>query len=246
MTSQSKSLKNWTPKDGSVLAAIVQTKEVGCIKEMESAGALSAQLILIAKQYLGTENPDPDVLKECNRMIKNQFGLLGVHEIRIAFQKWASGEYGEKKESYGKFTVRHIGSVLSAYVEETRKQALRDFYNQVEQSRASEEESKKQEMREQYDRDFPKWIKEAKGKEWSEISSHWYKSAIRLGLMEEPNTQTKKAYFLEARKIYQDQENGKEHESAFKAMAGRQFREQTEKSAIASIAKRMIVQDRLL
>lgn len=236
-------------RDGNALLAIKQTKQYGSIRKLDDPGGLSAQLILIARQYSGVDQADKDTVKACIQMIRSQFGTLGLHEIRLAFQEWASGRYGEMKqaESYGKFTARHLGAVLNAYVEKTRKAALREYYAEQEAAEREAAEQERAEQRKEFDSQFPDMVRQAAGKDWQDIPAFWYDSAIRLGLMQEPDAKTKWDYMDRAKEAFMDElkDRPRLHDDPF-----RKFRDTfnliSDESQIKSIAMRMIVADKLL
>lgn len=90
--------------------------------------ALVAELEGCAKQYTGCPNTKDLVFDEAAEFVIDQFGLLNIGEIRLAFRLAAAGEFEGVRlvAYYGTFTVGMLGEVLAAY-KDYRGEAVRHF-----------------------------------------------------------------------------------------------------------------------
>jgi hypothetical protein len=164
---------------------------------------------------------------------------------------WAAGDLGKLPEGEmyaGKFNARQFAAILSAYVAYQRRPALKEYYAIQDREKADQEAAKRQALKNKYDSDFPAMIEAAKGSDLKPVLAIWYDTAIRLGLMPEPDKETKLKYFDLAKNKYYDDLSMQPGfvTDPFKLRAEHDHKSKTEHSTIANLAKAMILKDVLL
>ena len=213
--------------------------------------AIASVLVMVVKLYGNREEVSKEMKAECLRLLRSKYQLLGAHEILLAYRLWAAGDLGEIKaaEMYGgQFNARQLAAILTGYVNQVRRKALKDYNDLEATKQKADKRIQANQRQKQHDKDFPKMIEAAKGKGYDMAMPHWYDMAIRLGLMQEPTKEVKLEYFASAKITYFDLMEGNKAfiQNPFKVLAEKAFRNKTEQSAIANLAKRMIVADTLL
>jgi hypothetical protein len=216
-----------------------------------SSDLVASVLVKVVRLYGNRERVEDEMKAECLRLIKDKFQLLGPHEILLAYRLWASGDLGEIKaaEMYGgQFNARQLGAILSEYVGKERRTALKQYHSIQDAQKKSDERLKVEQEKADYDRKFPAMIEAAKGSDLRPVLAIWYDTAIRLGIMPEPDKETKLKYFDIAKKNYYDDLSMQPGfvTDPFKLRAEHDHKSKTEHSTIANLAKAMILKDVLL
>ncbi len=197
-----------------------------------------AELPLIAQDY-GANGYDQGVQDECLRLIWNKFNHLALNEIREAYREYASGENEIKGAAmyYGNFNAMNLGKVLTAY-SENRKRILAAILNEAsETKRMSENERRKIEQRERFEKQFSSTLMKAKGKitDWQRVPEYFYHSAMKRGYIK--FTPGEAAQIFEDAKEYVDIELAEWEESNVN-----RFREKPSRENLArSIARKITV-----
>lgn len=219
---------------------------------MNYANDLVAGVIVkVVDLYGNREDVDDQMKIECIELIRYKFSAIGLGEILLAYRMWATGDLGElpQAEMYGgKFNARQLAAIINAYIDQQRKPALKEYYQiQEVKDRQAEQEAKIQRALE-YDRNFPEMIATEKGSDLKPVFSVWYDTAIRIGLMPEPDKETKLRYFEQAKQKYFDDLRNQPGFvlDPFKIRKNYQDQQTTEQTEIANIAKGMIFKDTLL
>lgn len=198
-----------------------------------------------AALYGGVEFLEDDVKEECLKQVYNKFQKLNIAEIKEAYSLFAAGDLGEIYTHT--FSPKQFVAVLSAYVEKVRRKALVEYYD--EQERKARQQAKKvaQKRQEEYERTFPEMIREQRGKEWEEMRSYWYDTAIRLAIIDEPAPETKWSAMARAKAIYLQQQQDKPAliEGTFRAISIKAYEERVRDSTIKTIAKQILLAELL-
>ena len=184
------------------IAAIVQRGMEMPIRRMEANEARQAitRAITAVCSTMGLESPAPDALAIAVDTVQKRFASIGANEILTAFQLYADGTLEVDSKFYARLNLRTLGEVLSSYIEYRRDTAAAILRAKHEAERIQQEAEAEATKKAEYDKAFPSLLKGFTG-EWQDIPPHWYDSAIRLGLMAEPDTATKKAVFEKAKEI---------------------------------------------
>ena len=150
---------------------------------------LSMELMRIAESYGAQEKMSDIILEECSSLIKSYFAMLGVGELREAFQMAAAGELPNQdfKIYYGKFNAEILSSVLRAYRSYRQKVVAQLVEYQSRQSQAELDNRQHEQKRLAFDATFPDLVKDAKAKKkyssWHSVPVFWYHVAQRLGIL---------------------------------------------------------------
>jgi hypothetical protein len=193
------------------------------------------------------EELDPETGKECLRQLTSSFKNISIGEILEAYRIWAAGDLGEIYAN--NFSAKQFTTILSAYTKDIRRKALAEYYKDQDEIEKQKEGAKARAAQEEYEKTFPAMIEAQKGQPWQEMKSHWYDTAIRLGIIQEPTTDEKWDYIKIAEKEY-----SKERQLNFrlasskgimKALTERRTFLDIGESRIKTIAKLMILADRI-
>jgi hypothetical protein len=255
--SQSKNLtlsKKSLTTSNATLNAIIKTKQGLCIRQIIQANqsdVILTAIVKVASMYGNKEPISDDIKSECLNILKERFQALGVHEILLAYRMASLGDFGELangKMYNGQFNNENFAAVMQAYVKRSRNDALKDYHKLEAVQKKSDERLRIEQKKAAYDKAFPGMIEAHKGCEIDKVVSAWYDTAIRLGLIQEPGREEKLEYFASAKiEYFEGLESSKVfNENPFKVMANKSFRNKTEQSTIANLAKRRIVHDKLL
>lgn len=184
------------------LTAVVQRGMEMPIRRMEQGEARQAitRAITAVCSTMGLESPAPDALAIAVDTVQKRFAAIGANEILTAFQLYADGTLQVEGKFYARLNLKTLGEVLAAYVEYRREVAAAIIRSRDEAERTEHETKAQAEKKAAYDAAFPAMLK-GFSDGWQDIPPHWYESAIRLGLMPEPDTATKKAVFEKAKEI---------------------------------------------
>lgn len=184
------------------LTAVVQRGMEMPIRRMEQGEARQAigRAITAVCSAMGVEAPAIDALTIAVDTVQKRFASIGANEILTAFQLYADGTLKVKSKFYARFDLKTLGEVLAAYIEYRRDTAAAILRARHEAERIQQEAEAEAAKKAEYDKAFPSLLKGFAG-QWQDIPPHWYESAIRLGLMPEPDTATKKAVFEKAKQI---------------------------------------------
>jgi hypothetical protein len=146
---------------------------------------------------MGLEAPAPDALAIAVDTVHKRFASIGAHEILTAFQLYADGTLQVEGKFYARLNLKTLGEVLTAYVEYRRETAAAIIRAKDDAERIQHEAEAKAAKQAAYDRAFPSLLNSFAG-EWQDIPPHWYDTALRLGMMAEPDNATKKAIYQDA------------------------------------------------
>lgn len=184
------------------LTAVVQRGMEMPIRRMEANEARKAigRAITAVCSAMGVEAPAIDALTIAVDTVHKRFSTIGANEILTAFQLYADGTLEVKSKFYARFDLKTLGEVLAAYIEYRRDTAAAILRARHEAERIQEDAKAEATKKAEYDKAFPSLLNSFAG-QWQDIPPHWYESAIRLGLMAEPDTATKKAVFEKAKEI---------------------------------------------
>lgn len=184
------------------LTAVVQRGMEMPIRRMEQGEARQAvsRAITAVCSTMGLESPAPDALAIAVDTIQKRFAAIGANEILTAFQLYADGTLQVEGKFYARLNLKTLGEVLAAYIEYRREVAAAIIRSRDEAERAESETKAQAEKRAAYDAAFPAMLQGFAG-QWQDIPPHWYESAIRLGLMAEPDTATKKSIWAKAKQL---------------------------------------------
>jgi uncharacterized protein YktA (UPF0223 family) len=208
-------------------------------------GAVTATIKKVAKLYGNMEDLDHETGKECLRQLANSFKNISIGEIMEAYRIWAAGDLGEIYAN--NFSPKQFTAILSAYVKEIRRKTLADYYKDIDQIEKAKQREKAKAAQAEYEKTFPAMIEAQKGQPWQEMKSHWYDTAIRLNIITEPTTAEKWQYMDKAKAEHRKEQQDKPVfiEGTFKAMALKEFERTVQDSRIKTIAKLMILADRI-
>jgi hypothetical protein len=207
--------------------------------------AVTATIKKVAKLYGGVEQLDSEVGKECLRQLQSKFQKLSVGEILEAYRLYSSGDLGEIYTH--KFGPKQFTEILAAYTKDIRRKALADYYKQKDEEEKRKALEKARKAQAAYERTFPAMIEAQKGQPWQEMKSHWYDTAIRLEIIQEPKPCEKWEYMSKAKEEYikEQQDQPKLAEGTFRALSFKEFTERVKDTRIKTIAKLMILADRI-
>jgi len=184
------------------LTAVVQRGMEMPIRRMEQGEARQAvtRAITAVCSTMGLESPAPDALAIAVDTVQKRFASIGANEILTAFQLYADGTLEVDSKFYARLNLKTLGEVLAAYIEYRRDTAAAILRARHEAERIQEDAKAEATKKAEYDKAFPSLLNNFAG-QWQDIPPHWYESAIRLRLMAEPDTATKKAVFEKAKEI---------------------------------------------
>ena len=184
------------------LTAVVQRGMEMPIRRMEQGEARQAigRAITAVCSAMGVEAPAIDALTIAVDTVQKRFASIGANEILTAFQLYADGTLEVKSKFYARFDLKTLGEVLAAYIEHRRETAAAIIRSRDEAERTEHETKAQAEKKAAYDAAFPAMLQGFAG-QWQDIPPHWYESAIRLGLMPEPDTATKKSIWAKAKQL---------------------------------------------
>lgn len=151
---------------------------------------LTIELNLIADQYGNRRKLTDPVLQECTRLIFEKFNHLSISEIREAYRQHAAGEIESKGGEMfgGQFNAHNLGRVLSAF-DERRHEVYAEILKAKSKQQTEEETKRRQEKnRQQFEKDFPRIIMEAKttAESYHQVKAFWYEAAERRGMLSVP------------------------------------------------------------
>ena len=228
------------------LTAVVQRGMEMPIRRMEQGEARQAitRAITAVCSTMGLESPAPDALAIAVDTVQKRFASIGANEILTAFQLYADGTLEVDSKFYARLNLKTLGEVLASYIEYRRDTAAAILRAKHEAERIQQEAEAQAAKKAEYDRAFPSLLKGFTGG-WQDIPPHWYESAIRLALMPEPDTATKKAVFEKAKEIASNEvaKEAGEHSNIFAYRHALRLLEDgvsVEARAI-SVAKKLIV-----
>ena len=184
------------------LTAVVQRGMEMPIRHMEPGEARQAitRAITAVCSTMGLESPAPDALAIAVDTVQKRFASIGANEILTAFQLYADGTLQVEGKFYARLNLKTLGEVLAAYIEYRRETAAAIIRSRDEAERIESEAKAEATKKAAYDATFPAMLKGFSG-QWQDIPPHWYESAIRLGLMAEPDAETKKAIWVKAKQL---------------------------------------------
>jgi hypothetical protein len=161
-----------------------------------------------------------------------------------AFQLYADGTLEVESKFYARLNLKTLGEVLSAYIEYRRETAAAIIRAKDEAERIQHEAETKAAKQAAYDAGFPGLIEGFIGT-WQDVPPHWYDTALRLGMMPEPDNATKKAIYqdaLDKAQIEVSQEAG-EHANIFAYRHALRLIEdgETVQARAISISKKLVV-----
>ena len=184
------------------LTAVVQRGMEMPIRRMEQGEARQAvsRAITAVCSTMGLESPAPDALAIAVDTVQKRFASIGANEILTAFQLYADGTLEVEGKFYARLNLKTLGEVLAAYVEYRRETAAAIIRSRDEAERTEHEAKVQAEKKAAYDAAFPAMLKGFSG-QWQDIPPHWYDTALRLEMMPEPDTATKKVVFEKAKEI---------------------------------------------
>ena len=168
--------------------------------EASEAKATIARALQAVCGVYGLENPASDVLAICIDTIQKQFGAIGAGEIIHATQLHASGHIAKDARFYSKLSVKVFGEILADYLEYRRAIVYEIHKEQEALEQAESERRKAHEMQQAYYKQFPELLATFTGA-WDEIPVHWYDTALKLGLMNEPNPEYKREIWERAKEL---------------------------------------------
>ena len=184
------------------LTTVVQRGMEMPIRRMEANEARQAitRAITAVCSTMSLESPAPDALAIAVDTVQKRFASIGANEILTAFQLYADGTLQVEGKFYARLNLKTLGEVLSAYVEHRREVAAAIIRSRDEAERAEHEAKAQAEKKAAYDAAFPAMLQGFSGG-WQDIPPHWYDTALRLGMMVEPDTATKKATWSRAKQL---------------------------------------------
>lgn len=166
---------------------------------------IGAAIRQFAESYGGRKKIDDEVLSECIDLIVENFGQIGVMEIRTAYQLWSMRVINGAEMWGGEFNALQLGRVLSDYVR-YRQKVVNEVINYRDDLAAKRKrELYAQARNQQVINAFPGELKEARIKHqdgdgfqsWRDIPGHWYKLAEKLGQIS-LESETKRPYWEKA------------------------------------------------
>lgn len=170
-------------------AAVGYANQIRRMDMVEASARLMMEIPLIAQAYGGRVQIDPEVYKECVRLVLAKFGAIGVNEIREAYRMKAAGELGIEKgkgEMWGgEFNAQQLGDVLTAYMD-VRRRALSAYLKLKQaQDEAAEKAATEERMQREYLEKFPELIQSMaeKAQDWRDCPPHYFEEAMRRGLI---------------------------------------------------------------
>ena len=184
------------------LTAVVQRGIEMPIRRMEQGEARQAitRAITAVCSTMGLESPAPDALAIAVDTVQKRFASIGANEILTAFQLYADGTLQVESKFYARLNLKTLGEVLAAYIEYRRETAAAIIRSRDEAERIESEAKAQAEKKAAYDAAFPAMLKGFAG-QWQDIPPHWYDTALRLGMMPEPDAETKKATWVKAKQL---------------------------------------------
>lgn len=216
-------IENYLPKVTSKaecsegFAALVIRGYYSQIKKLDQpAGQIFMELRDTVKLYGGRKEIDPEVLKECSRLIIDKFPHISVPEIREAYRQWSAGEIEVKgAEMYGgEFNAAQVGKIIGAYCEK-RRGVLSAYLREREEEKDREAQAEKRRiMQEAFDAEFPRMIERARNEitDWREVPAYWYESANKRGMIKfEPGEAVK--IFTDAQELERIERANEQEES---------------------------------
>jgi hypothetical protein len=233
----------YTPNN---ITAVVQRGMEMPIRRMEQGEARKAigRAITAVCSAMGVEAPVIDALTIAVDTVHKRFSTIGANEILTAFQLYADGTLEVKSRFYARFDLKTLGEVLASYIEYRRDTAAAILRARHEAERIQQNAEAEAAKKAEYDKAFPSMLKGFTG-EWQDIPPHWYESAIRLGLMAEPDTATKKAVFEKAKEIASNEvaKEAGEHSNIFAYRHALRLLEEghTVEARAISISKKLVV-----
>jgi len=228
------------------ITAVVQRGMEMPIRRMEPGEARQAitRAITAVCSTMGLESPAPDALAIAVDTVQKRFASIGANEILTAFQLYADGTLEVDSKFYARLNLKTLGEVLAAYIEYRRDTAAAILRAKHEAERIQQEAEAEATKKAEYDKAFPSLLNNFTG-QWQGIPPHWYDSAIRLGLMAEPDTATKKAVFEKAKEIAANEvaKEAGEHSNIFAYRHALRLLEDgiTVESRAISISKKLVV-----
>ncbi len=190
-------------------------REIGVIK----ANVYGA-IIYLANVYTGanfTKNKpnEPlmtkdlsDILDACQELVINQFPMLALEELKLAFEMASAGKFeGLNIETYyGKFSVHTLGKILKAYLAYRTSIAAKYSYS-LELIEARKEDALKQQKNEDAKQEIIKEFNQLKETymndleiDESKIQAFWGKILVDAGLIKF-TTEEKATIYEEAKEI---------------------------------------------
>jgi hypothetical protein len=228
------------------LTAVVQRGMDAPIRRMEPDAARQAITRAISGvcSTMGLEAPAPDALAIAVDTVHKRFASIGAHEILTAFQLYADGTLEVDSKFYARLNLKTLGEVLSAYIEHRRETAAAIIRAKDEAERIQHEAEAKAAKQAAYDAGFPGLIETFTGT-WQDIPPHWYDTALRLGMMPEPDNATKKAIYRDATEHAQREVSAEagEHANIFAYRHALRLIEdgETVQARAISISKKLVV-----
>ena len=228
------------------LTAVVQRGMEMPIRRMEQGEARQAitRAITAVCSTMGLESPAPDALTIAVDTVQKRFASIGANEILTAFQLYADGTLEVDSKFYSRLNLKTLGEVLAAYIEYRRDTAAAIIRARHEAERIQQDAEAEAAKKAEYDKAFPSLLNSFAG-QWQDIPPHWYESAIRLGLMLEPDTATKKAVFERAKEIAANEvaKEAGEHSNIFAYLHALRLLEDgiTVEARAISVAKKLVV-----
>lgn len=216
------------------------------IRKMEAseAKATIARALQAVCGVYGLEAPSSEVLSICIDTIQKQFGSIGAGEIIHATQLHASGIIATEAKFYSKLNVKVLGEILADYVEYRRAIVFEMHERKERAEQLRKDEARAQAMQERYYKQFPELLATFTGA-WDEIPVHWYDTALKLGLMPEPNQEYKREIWQRAKELAltEIKQNAKEEVNIYKIKGILKSLEQADglEGKAVAISKKLIV-----
>lgn len=189
---------------------VAHLSPIRSLDSVDAATFLSLELRKLARLYGCRVEIQDFVLEGCVDLVMDQFSLLGLQEIGLAFQMAAAGRFDFELNLYGSFDAGILGKVLGAYVRE-RRGVLAGVSRALEVSENSELERRQLAARREAALAlFPEQLEERRGKLkcWQDVPFHWYDLARDLGMISfekgEAMAIYKEAKQLARREIHKD------------------------------------------
>lgn len=221
---------------------------IRAMKKEEAKMTIVRALHAMCSAY-GVDQPSPDAMTLAVDMVQKRFGQIGANEILHAAQLHAAGSIAPDAKFYSRLNLKALGEILSAYAEYRLDIVIQATKERDAIQEAQAERERAEKASKQYDASFPDLLKSfAAG--WEDVPAHWYDTAIRLGVMPEPDPEYKREVWQRAKELAsrQTEKEASEEKNVFTARAIFRKLEDTDslEGKRVAIAKKLIVWESLL
>lgn len=214
----------------------------------EAKAGIARALQAVCSVY-GLESPSGEVLSICVDTIQKQFAAIGVGEIIHATQLHASGAIAQDAKFYAKLNVKALGEILTDYIEYRRAIVFQIAEEKAAAERVIQDAARAAAMQDAYYKAFPELLINFAGS-WDEIPVHWYDTAIKLGLMPEPEPDYKREIWQRAKDLarIEAERESKDETNVFKLKGILKSLEQADglEGKAVAISKKLIVHEKLI